>query len=160
MQMRNSPVPLTVRPATLDDLEGIMEIERASFAAPWPKSCIQEEIENVAECSRLDVAERDGIIAGFMNYWHVEDERHLLNFAVHPRYRRGGVGKAMLACLLDAARADRARLVLLEVRFSNTAARSLYRSAGFQDFDLRKRYYSDNGEDAVVMICPLRDAAG
>ncbi|MCK9521958.1 MAG: ribosomal protein S18-alanine N-acetyltransferase [Proteobacteria bacterium] len=148
---------LYVRPAVLADLDDIVEIERASFDAPWPRSGFRDELACTNSAARIAVAVRDGEIAGFMNYWHVDDERHVLNFAVHPKHRRCGVGRALLDYLHEVARADDVHLLMLEVRVSNTAARELYRGAGFFDFDVRKHYYSDNGEDAVVMLCVLRD---
>jgi ribosomal-protein-alanine N-acetyltransferase len=143
-----------LRAATLADLDRIMVIERASFAAPWPEVALVEEIEG-RSWSRVIVAEADGAIIGFMVYWVIDLELHLLNLATLPAWRRRGIARALVARLIaDAERGGRDE-ILLEVRRSNRAARRLYRSLGFTDFDVRRRYYRDNNEDAVVMLKQL-----
>jgi [ribosomal protein S18]-alanine N-acetyltransferase len=93
--------------------------------------------------------------AGFALAWRAADEVHLLDLAVAPEARRLGLGRALVDALIGEARASDARLVLLEVRASNAAARALYRSAGFFEHGVRRAYYSDNGEDAVEMRLTL-----
>jgi [ribosomal protein S18]-alanine N-acetyltransferase len=92
---------------------------------------------------------------GFALVWRAADERHLLDLAVDPAWRRQGVGRRILEAVIDDARASGGRMVLLEARASNAAALALYRSAGFFVTDVRRAYYSDNGEDAVVMRLEL-----
>ena len=91
---------------------------------------------------------------GYLLYWHVVDEAHVINVAVAPQERRHGIGRALVAHLLDHARANGIVKLLLEVRASNVAAIKLYESAGFTKFNVRQRYYGD-GEDAVEMMLPL-----
>jgi ribosomal-protein-alanine N-acetyltransferase len=97
------------------------------------------------------VARADGLVVGFAGLWVMVDEAHVTTFAVHRRWRRRGVGERLLLALLDLAVARRAREATLEVRLSNMPARRLYEKYGFRPVGIRPRYYSDNGEDALIM---------
>ena len=90
-------------------------------------------------------------MVGFAGLWVMVDEAHVTTFAVDPRWRRRGVGERLLLGLLDIAVARRAREATLEVRLSNVPARRLYEKFGFRPVGIRPRYYSDNGEDALIM---------
>ncbi|HEV7127668.1 MAG TPA: ribosomal protein S18-alanine N-acetyltransferase [Ktedonobacterales bacterium] len=90
-------------------------------------------------------------IVGFAGLWLMMDEAHITTIATHPDFRRRHVGELMLASLIDIAYTIRAQRVTLEVRVSNAVAQNLYRKYGFQDVGLRRRYYSDNHEDARLM---------
>lgn len=138
---------ITIAPATVGDLDAIDEISRHSFRAPWPRQTFADELTRAQ--ARLDVARRGPDVAGYLNYWLVADEVHLLAIATHPDLRRGGVAAALMAHLMEVART--ARLVTLEVRAGNEAARGLYRRFGFVEISTRRGYYGDDGEDAVVM---------
>ncbi|MDR7537383.1 MAG: ribosomal protein S18-alanine N-acetyltransferase [Armatimonadota bacterium] len=136
---------------TLDDLPRVREIEREAFASPWPKDAYRAEIEdNQVACYIVarDVQDR---VVGFAGMWVIFDEAHVTTIAVDARRRGQGIGKRLLLDLIDRALARGARWMTLEVRPSNTVALAMYRAFGFRDVALRKRYYSDNGEDAVVM---------
>jgi [ribosomal protein S18]-alanine N-acetyltransferase len=149
---------MIIAPATALDLDAIDEIERHSFTRPWPRSTFEAELGR--ELARLDIARRDAVI-GFCNYWIVADPRagggevHILAIATHPDHRRAGVGAALLAHALAQGRAQRASLATLEVRRGNTPAIALYERAGFRTVHVRKQYYQDNGEDALVMLTEL-----
>ncbi len=149
---------MIIAPATLADLEAIDEIERHSFATPWPRSTFEAELTR--EVARLDVA-RAAAIVGFCNYWIVADaqgrggEVHILAIATHPDHRRLGVGRVLLAHALDQGRAQNASLATLEVRRGNVPAIALYERAGFRTVHVRRQYYQDNGEDALVMLTEL-----
>src|SRR6185503_12809074 len=97
------------------------------------------------------VARVDGEIVGYGGMWLMVDEAHITTFAVHPAWRRQRVGERLLLAFLDLAIARQAREATLEVRLSNIAARRLYEKYGFRPVGLRPRYYSDNGEDALIM---------
>lgn len=97
---------------------------------------------------------------GFLVSWHVADEVHILNIATSPPVRRRGVGSALMRESIEYARANRVRIVLLEVRRSNRAAIRLYRTLGFTAMGLRPGYYSDNGEDAVEMVLGIDPTTG
>jgi [ribosomal protein S18]-alanine N-acetyltransferase len=90
-------------------------------------------------------------IVGFAGLWLMVDEAHITTIAMHPDYRRRGLGEFMLASLVDIAYTIGAKWVTLEVRVSNYAAQNLYRKYGFREAGLRHRYYSDNQEDALIM---------
>jgi [ribosomal protein S18]-alanine N-acetyltransferase len=148
---------MIVAPATAEDLDAIEEIERHSFLRPWPRSMFEAELAR--DLARLDVARTHAVI-GFCNYWIVGDPRgggevHILAIATHPDHRRAGVGAALLGHALACGRATRASLATLEVRRGNTPAIALYERAGFRIVHVRKHYYQDNGEDALVMLAEL-----
>lgn len=150
---------MIIAPATPADLDAIDDIERHSFARPWPRSTFEAELAR--DIARLDVA-RDGAVLGFCNYWLVIDpqarggEVHILAIATHPDHRRRGIAGALLAHALGEGRAAGAGLATLEVRRGNAPAIALYERAGFRTVHVRTQYYQDNGEDALVM---LRDQA-
>jgi ribosomal-protein-alanine N-acetyltransferase len=140
---------IEIAAASVADLDAVDEISRGSFRAPWPRRMFEEELTRAH--ARLDLARRDAAVAGYLNYWLVADEVHLLAIATHPDVRRGGIGRALMRHLVDGARASRARLVTLEVRARNEAARELYRRFGFVEVATRRGYYGDDDEDALVM---------
>ena len=138
-----------IREGGLDDLPRIMEIEAASQPVPWTEALFVRELENPV--SRIWVAALDGEVVGFLVVWSVVDELHILDVAVAPESRRQGHARAMLKeALADAVRRGLA-YATLEVRESNTGARRLYADLGFRELGVRKRYYRDNGEDAVLL---------
>jgi ribosomal-protein-alanine N-acetyltransferase len=97
-------------------------------------------------------------IIGFAGLWLMVDEGHVTTIATHPEHRGLGIGELLLASLIDIAYDIRAQVVTLEVRVSNSVAQCLYRKYGFQDAGIRRRYYSDNHEDALIMVTsPLAD---
>ncbi len=149
---------MIIAPATPADLDAIDQIERHSFARPWPRQVFEAELTR--EVARLDVARATAII-GFCNYWIVVDpqghggEVHILAIATHPDHRRAGVGAALLGHALAQGRARNAGLATLEVRRGNAPAIALYEHAGFRTVHVRRQYYQDNGEDALVMVTEL-----
>jgi ribosomal-protein-alanine N-acetyltransferase len=153
------PVRLVIEPMQLDDLDAVHRIELASFSSPWPPNAYRSELETNRLASYL-VARVDGDIVAYGGMWLMVDEAHITTFAVHPSWRRQRVGERLLLAFLDLATARHAREATLEVRLSNIAARRLYEKYGFRPVGLRPRYYSDNGEDALIMTTdPLGDAS-
>lgn len=128
-----------------------MEIERLSFATPWVRQAFTDEMARPWAHLELLWDHASGRAVGFCNYWLVADELHILNIAVHPDFRKQGHALALAHHILAAAHEAKARVVMLEVRVSNVAARSLYRKLGFREVGTRPKYYADNGEDAVLM---------
>ena len=130
------------------DLRHVVEIERTSFANPWSSALFLQELR--IPFSRMVVIRpsvgADAPIVGYLCRWFVADEIHILNIAVHPRYRGRGIG----AILLGEARQGSAEAVTLEVRRSNEAARRLYESFRFEEVGVRRNYYG-RGEDALIM---------
>ena len=139
---------------TTADIENVIAIERASFQFPWSTRFFLDELK--VDCARSILAEMEGRIVGYVLFWFLPEEVDIHNIAVHPDFRRQGIGRLLLEQVVAAARhQDRVR-VTLDVRFSNAPAQNLYRSFGFVPRGLRKGYYSDNGEDALVMALELR----
>jgi ribosomal-protein-alanine N-acetyltransferase len=143
-------VTLRIRPMTFDDLPAVHLIERASFSTPWPPHAYRQELATNRLAHYL-VVERRGEVIAYGGVWVMVDEAHVTTFAVHPRYRRQGIGERLLLALLDLSIERHAREATLEVRLSNLPARRLYEKYGFRPVGIRPRYYSDNGEDGLIM---------
>ena len=144
------PVAVRIEPMTLADLPAVHAIERASFFPTWPEDAYRNELLTNKLATYL-VARLDGVVVAFGGIWLMVDEAHITTFAVDPAWRRRSIGERLLVGLLDAAMVRRAREATLEVRLSNVAARRLYEKYGFRPVGIRPRYYSDNGEDALIM---------
>ena len=142
---------------TLADLDGVMTIERASFAYPWSSRFFIQEFQ--VQCARSIVAEIEGNIVGYILFWLLPDEVDIHNVAVRGEYRRRGIGKLLLQQVIVQALRQSSARVILEVRKSNVAAQRLYESAGFVATGTRKAYYSDDGEDALAMTLDLNPSA-
>jgi len=148
------PGTVRVRAARPGDLAAVQRIERASFGDPWSRDALFGEL--IADAMRLPlVAELDGRVCGFLMAWRVVDQLHVLNIAAAPDVRRRGVGTALLREAARLARADGLREVTLEVRAGNRGARLFYAGHGFAEAGVRRRYYADNGEDAVIMTAAV-----
>jgi len=135
---------------TINDLEEVIQLDHASFSLPWPESSFRFEIEE-NECSRCWVALLDQKIVGIMVAWLIVDEIHIATFAVDPAYRRQGIAQKLLAHTLINGLKSGGEKGFLEVREGNLPARSLYEKFGFENIGIRKKYYKDNGENAVMM---------
>jgi ribosomal-protein-alanine N-acetyltransferase len=141
---------VTIRPMRLEDIGGVLEIEQMSFSVPWPRDAYRNELQE----NRLAfyfVAREMHRTVGYAGMWVILDEAHVTTIAVDPLYRRQRIGERLLVTLIDEALRRGARWITLEVRKSNLGAQSLYRKYGFKDIGIRKGYYSDNHEDAIVM---------
>jgi ribosomal-protein-alanine N-acetyltransferase len=144
------PLRLLIEPMRLEDLDAVHQIELASFSSPWPPNAYRSELETNRLANYL-VVRAGGRIIAFGGMWLMVDEAHITTFAVHPAWRRQRVGERLLLAFLDLALDRHAREATLEVRLSNIGARRLYEKYGFRPVGLRPRYYSDNGEDALIM---------
>jgi [ribosomal protein S18]-alanine N-acetyltransferase len=150
--------PVVIGPMTLDDVHAAHEIERLSFATPWPAHAFEQELrEN--RLARYLVARAGGDVVGFAGLWLMVDDAHITTIGVHPGWRRRGIGRLLLLGLADLAVAIGARRLTLEVRPSNGAALALYGAFGFEVVGRRPGYYSDDGEDALVMTTRELDDA-
>jgi ribosomal-protein-alanine N-acetyltransferase len=145
--------PLVVEPMRLGDVAAVLEIERLSFSSPWPAYAFEQEL-TANRLAHYVVARSDDHVVGFAGIWLMVDEAHVTTFGVHPDHRRRGVGRRLLLRLAELAIELGSARMTLEVRVSNTAAQSLYRSFGFRVAGRRVAYYSDDGEDALVMTTP------
>ncbi|HYN70624.1 MAG TPA: ribosomal protein S18-alanine N-acetyltransferase [Candidatus Eisenbacteria bacterium] len=155
--VKRPPLRLQVAPMTLGDLPAVHRIEHASFSSPWPDDAYRSELQTNRLASYLVVRAAAEIVA-FGGIWLMVDEAHITTFAVDPAWRRQGIGERLLLALLDVALARRAREATLEVRLSNVAARRLYEKYGFRPVGLRPSYYTDDGEDALIMTTEVLDA--
>ncbi len=140
------PVIRMMRP---DDVPLVSGIDHLCFATPWSLDAFEYEVRNPVGYYR--VAEVDERPVGYLGSHVVLDEAHITTFGVHPEWRRHGIGAALLTDMLQHAVRAGAQRITLEVRESNVGAQELYRRWGFTPVSRRKRYYSDNDEDAVVM---------
>lgn len=158
MREREAAAP-TVRPMTVEDLDEVLVIERASFQTPWSRGAFQYELtqNRVARC----LVVREGrALSGYLCLWEIGREIHVTNVAVDPARRRRGLARLLLGTVLEDARARAIELVFLEVRPTNSDAVRLYESLGFRVIGRRKGYYFDTGEDALVMEATLAAAPG
>lgn len=137
-----------------EDIDQVVEIEQASFTTPWSREAFYNEMNHNKFAVYLVIEQQDKLI-GYCGVWIVVDEAHVTNVAVLPEYRGKKLGEALMRNLMSIARDKGARTMTLEVRVSNFVAQSLYRKLGFQDGALRKKYYTDNQEDALVMWVKL-----
>jgi ribosomal-protein-alanine N-acetyltransferase len=143
---------LRMRRMTRRDLPEVLGIERRSFSNPWPPSTFEGEIQNEGLSFPIVVVEEGtGRIAGYVIYWIIRDEAQINNIAVHPDFRRRRVGEEMLREIFAALRAEGVEFISLEVRAGNAAALALYEKLGFRPIGVRKEYYANPIEDAVVM---------
>lgn len=141
---------ITVRRMILDDIDRIVEIENISFHTPWTRENFLFELtEN--RCAVYMVGEVDGNVAGYGGMWKMVDEGHITNIAVDPMYRGMGVGDAILSTMVKYARENGITAMTLEVRTQNKPARSLYSKHGFKDEAIRKGYYTNPDDDAIIM---------
>jgi [ribosomal protein S18]-alanine N-acetyltransferase len=144
---------LTIREAGLADVFAIWEIEKLSFPTPWSRWSFLMELSQQHSHTLLagPNSSRPWRTWGYIVYWVVVDEMHILNLAVHPRNRRHGIARELLAQALRQGRSLGAATAWLEVRPSNASARSLYAAFGFREVGRRRRYYEDTGEDAILL---------
>jgi ribosomal-protein-alanine N-acetyltransferase len=175
--------PYSLRPMAVADLPQIAAVEAESFPSSWPSSAYKRELQR-NNLARYVVAVRqdaplpprgglgrvvDGIkgmfghnssepapeyVAGFIGVWFMVDETHVVTVAVRESERRHGVGELLLLAAFDLTREKGLGVLTLECRVSNAAAQALYEKYGFQRLGIRKRYYTDNNEDALIMTTP------
>ncbi len=143
-------LPLVVEPMRIGDVPAVLEIERLSFNAPWPAYAFEQEL-TANRLAHYVVARSEGRVVGFAGIWLMVDEAHITTFGVHPDHRRRGVGRRLLLRLAERAIELGTARMTLEVRVSNEPAQALYRNFGFRVAGRRIAYYSDDGEDALVM---------
>lgn len=176
----DNDIPYIVEKMTLADVPEVAALEKMIFSMPWsahafeyelqynpmayffvvrPKNpdTAQEEEHDSSKEQRKDAprVSSERKIIGYSGFWLILDEAHICTLAVHPDWRRRGIGELLLTHLIDQAIALHAAVLTLEVRVSNLAAQKLYQKYGFMTAGVRKRYYSDNNEDALIMTTQL-----
>lgn len=154
-------------PMRLEDLPQVMEIDQVSFPQPWTEQSYRFELEENQNAHFIVALESPPLptqgwlqrwltptgprrVIGFAGFWLVVDEAHINTIAVHPHWRRQGIGERLLGTILERARAINAVSATLEVRVSNLPAQKMYAKFGFEEVGRRKKYYRD-GEDALLM---------
>lgn len=179
-----SKLAFHVEPMTPQDVDAVMEIEMVAFSAPWSARAYDYELrynENAhyyvvrsahefetaliepgsflkrifGRKSTTAIKTSTQPLLGYGGFWMMVDEAHVSTIASHPQWRRRGIGELLLLAMIDGATEIGAHGVTLEVRVSNVGAQALYRKYGFEITGMRKRYYSDNNEDALIMTTPL-----
>ena len=142
---------IIIRRMKVEDVDGVAAVEAATFPTPWSRDAFASEMKNVA--ARYLVAEKDGKLIGYAGAWIILDESHITNIAVLKDERGQGIGRRLTEGLMQYLSNLGAAYATLEVRKSNEVAQNLYKSLGFIKLGVRKRYYEDNGEDALIMVC-------
>ncbi len=176
-------LPYALRPMRTRDVLTVSAIERSVFALPWSTTAFRYELRHnpaseyvvlrylpwVKSSKRLSwlsarrllrAARADAALLGYGGFWVVLDEAHICTLALRPEWRGRGLGELLLVSLLELAISRQARIVTLEVRGSNIVAQNLYKQYGFEVVGRRKRYYSDNREDALIMTLGFIVAPG
>ena len=132
------------------DVAEVLKIEHASFTLPWTEDAFKNEFTQNKFAVYMGL-EDEGTLIGYCGVWIIVDEAHITNIALLPKYRGKKLGEALLTMVMETAREKGAKTMTLEVRVTNHIAQSLYRKLGFQNGGIRKNYYTDNQEDALVM---------
>ena len=141
---------IKIEKMTPADLDRVMEIVALSYRTPWSRRAFMSELtEN--SYAHYFVARHDGKIVGYVGMWVILEEAHITNIAVDPAYRRKKVAWRLLQDMFRKAKELGATRMTLEVRVSNLSAQDLYRKLGFVDRGIRKGYYTDTNEDAIIM---------
>lgn len=150
--MLESLKKIKIRPLQLSDLDDIMAIEPAAYGTHhWSRQSFVTELTNErgyyfgAEC------EQTGKLLGYTGYWLIGDEAHITTVAVHPQHHRQNIAERLLINSIIESRRTSAHWMTLEVRVSNEPAKALYTKYGFRNIGVRRRYYQDNSEDALVL---------
>jgi [ribosomal protein S18]-alanine N-acetyltransferase len=136
------------------DLDAVLEIEAGSFSNPWTREMFSAEFSRTGISHNYVIRTPDHPIAGFCMIWVLFDEIHINNFAIRPACRRSGLGRALLRASLADARQRGGRRAALEVRRSNVGALGLYGQLGFRVAGVRRDYYTNPAEDALVLELP------
>ena len=147
---------LRFRWMTYGDIDAVLAVENASFSAPWSREAFENEM-TINQFAKYLLLEVDGTVVGYCGLWLVMDEAHITNVAVVPELRGRKLGEKLMVKVMDMLRDEGVKMMTLEVRVSNYIAQSLYEKLGFLKGGIRKNYYSDNGEDALVMWVKLNE---
>jgi len=135
---------------TLRDIDCVLEIEKQCFTHPYSRQILEDEL--MLDVSHLRILKLGKLVVGFLDYWLVKDEIHLINIAILPQYQGRGYAGLLMKYLFEVSRTKLCKKIFLDVRESNQAAIGLYQKYGFQKVGVRKQYYSENKEDAWVMV--------
>ncbi len=142
-------IDLHISPTNSKDMREVYKIERLSYRTPWPRAMfMMDYLFN--DNSRYYSAKWMGKVVGFLAIWNEREKLHIVNIAVHPDYRRRGIGEKLMKFAIQLAKKEGKNEIYLEVRASNTAAQMLYKQVGFEIFQRKPQYY-DDGEEGLIM---------
>lgn len=141
---------IQIEPMTLKDIDDVIRVEKECFTIPWSRYAFLCELRN-SSIAHYIVARFNDMIIGYCGMWLMIDKAHITNIGVLPEYRGFGVGELLLTSIITIAKSYGAKKITLEVRKSNYAAQNLYLKKGFIPRGIKKKYYSDNKEDAIIM---------
>lgn len=140
---------VTIEPMNMNCINDVLEISNLSFPISWSENSFLCELKN--PLANYIVAKTNDKVIGFIGTWIIVDEGHITNIAVHPDYRGNGIGDLLINGLIELCKDKNVIAMTLEVRSSNKVAQNLYKKHGFVEEGIRKKYYEDNGEDAILM---------
>lgn len=153
---RESKEKFIIRRMKERDLTAVLAIERVSFPNPWHENTFRGEIQNKSiSFPWVMVREPENQVVGYIIFWKIGEEVQVNNIAVHPDFRGRGLGESLLRNVIAWVKKKGAQFITLEVRTSNLAAQALYRKLGFKTIGIRRFYYSNPVEDALVMMLDL-----
>lgn len=132
-------------------INGVYELSKECFATPWTLDSINNELNNSLAKYVIAQDSSTGDVIGFVGVWIIAGEGDITNIAVSSKYRKQGIASNLLIKLFEVCKTFDCNDITLEVRYSNVPAQNLYKKFGFKEEGLRKGYYSDNGEDALIM---------
>ena len=141
---------ITIEPMCESHLDGIMNVEKNSFTIPWSRQSFVDELNNSLAVYFVATDSTEGAI-GYIGFWNVAGECDITNIAVLPSFRKSGIGSRLLSEAISYCKKNTLSRLTLEVRITNTPARSLYSKFGFTEIGIRKNYYADTKEDAIIM---------
>ncbi|QBP43013.1 ribosomal-protein-alanine N-acetyltransferase [Paenisporosarcina antarctica] len=142
---------ITYRKMTEADIDGVLKIEQEAFSLPWTRDAFVQEMTTNLHAYYVVAENSEGKIVGFCGMWIVVDESHITNVAVTEQLKGQGIGEGLMREAIRVSKESGVVLMTLEARVSNTVAQNLYRKLDFQNGGIRKGYYTDNQENALVM---------
>jgi ribosomal-protein-alanine N-acetyltransferase len=134
------------------DIKAVYNIEMHTFSVPWPEASFHHEMDENPAARYLVAVDDDGTVVGYAGAWMIFEEAHITNIAIAQAHRGKGIGLILTKALLQYAANLGVQYMTLEVRRSNLIAQGMYRQLGFIELGVRKRYYTDNQEDALLMV--------
>lgn len=138
------------RDASIEDIDGIVIIENLSFSSPWTKEAFYNEF-TLNKCAKYKVVVKNGMVIAYGGAWMMIDEAHITNIAVHPEFRGEGYGDLIMNAIIESAKENTMQSMTLEVRARNITAINLYKKYDFIDVAIRKEYYQNPDDDAIIM---------
>ena len=146
----------TIVELVAEDIEAILEIEQVAFKSPWPREVFEMEFKN-NRAYNIVCVDNTGALVGYCLSWLIYDEIHILKVAVNEDCQNQGLGRSMIEDTLEYFIAKGANHAILEVRLDNHSAIALYEKLGFEEIRIRKNYYRETGEDALIMLLDLEE---